>query len=86
MKKIILLLSVAILFTACGQKNDNSNADKTKSGLSKIVDDVKKSADKAASDAKKEADKAASDAKKDSDKKAADAKKSGGDALKKIGG
>jgi len=40
------------------------NADKAKSGLSKIIDDIKKSADKAAAVAKKETDKKAADAKK----------------------
>ena len=86
MKKLIVLLSVAVLLTACGKKDEKPNADSAKSGLSKMVDDVKKGADKTAADAKAKADKEAADAKAKADKEAADAKKDAGDALKKIGG
>jgi len=71
MKTLIILLTVAVLLTACGTKDEKPTADDAKKESNSLVDKV----DEAAADAKEEADKAAADAKEEAD-----------DALKKIGG
>ena len=70
MKKLAMLLSVAILLCACGKKEEKP-AGGLLDTVKKSAEEVKQSADKASKDAQKEADKAAEEAKK----KAEEAKK-----------
>jgi len=71
MKNLIMLMTIALMLTACGTKDEKPTAADAQKGISSKVEDAKKAADKAAADAKKEGEKASKDA---------------GAALKKIGG
>ena len=74
MKKLAMLLCVAVLLCACGKKEEKS--------ASGLLDTVKKSAE----EVKKAADKSAKDAQKEADKASEEAKKQAEDAKKALGG
>ena len=63
MKKIALMLCVAVLLSACGKKEEKP-AGGLLDSVKKSAEEVKKSADKAAQDAQKQAEEAKKEAEK----------------------